>query len=73
VPRVQEARAFGSTQLVITGATAVMLGIGRFAALPYQRRSAENQMPKQNGETHSSAGDACVLSAYSCPDLVFAM
>lgn len=70
---VQVTRAFGDTQLVISGATATMLAIGRFAALPYQRRIAESQVPMQNGETHEAAGDAYVprlqqrlSTRYSC-------
>lgn len=54
---MQVTRAFGATQLVISGATATMLAIGRFAALPYQRRIAESQIPMQNGESHEAAGD----------------
>jgi hypothetical protein len=53
-------RAF-ETQLVISGATATLLAIGRFAALPYQRETAKNQIPKQNGTPHEKAGDQCAL------------
>ena len=55
---MQVTQAFGETQLIVSGATATMLAIGRFAALPYQRRIAESQVPMQNGETHLSAGDS---------------
>jgi hypothetical protein len=56
--RMQVTKAFGTTQLIVSGATATMLAIGRFAALPYQRKIAEKQVPMQNGETHLAAGDA---------------
>eukprot|EP01025_Chloroclados_australasicus_P019096 TRINITY_DN2027_c0_g1_i2.p2 TRINITY_DN2027_c0_g1~~TRINITY_DN2027_c0_g1_i2.p2 ORF type:complete len:184 (-),score=12.72 TRINITY_DN2027_c0_g1_i2:97-573(-) len=59
----QVTRAIGDTQLVISGATAVMLGIGRFAAMPYQRKMAEMQVPTQNGETHAAAGDSLANEA----------
>lgn len=55
--RTQVTKAFGETQLIVSGATATMLAIGRFAALPYQRRTAESQVPMQNGITHQAAGD----------------
>lgn len=61
---VQVTKAFAETQLVVSGATATLLAVGRFAALPYQRRTAESQMPTQNGETHAAAGDSYVLYAF---------
>ena len=61
---VQVTKAFAETQLVVSGATATLLAVGRFAALPYQRRTAESQMPTQNGETHAAAGDSYVLRAF---------
>ena len=65
---MQVTKAIGDTQLVISGATAVMLGIGRFAAMPFQRRMSQMQIPKQNGETHAAAGDQCAPFRHApCP------
>ena len=67
----QVTKAIGDTQLVISGSTAVLLAIGRFAAMPYQRRISEQQVPQQNGEPHMLAGDGCAPGALSlfphCP------
>ena len=39
-------------------ANAVMLGLGRFVFLPYQRdRVSSAGLPEQNGQTHLAAGD----------------
>jgi photosystem I subunit V len=44
--------------LIISAANAVMLGLGRFVVLPYQRAQvAKAGLPMQNGTTHEAAGD----------------
>eukprot|EP00891_Asterochloris_glomerata_P008142 jgi/Astpho2/8142/gw1.00120.275.1_t len=51
-------RALSDTNLVISGATAVSLALGRFVFLDFQRDNAARQgMPVQNGVTHEEAGD----------------
>lgn len=63
---MQVTKAFGETQLIVSGATATLLAVGRFAALPYQRRTAESQVPTQNGDTHLAAGDAYAAAHLPC-------
>jgi len=61
---VTRAELFTDSQLVISGANAVMLGLGRFVFLPYQRdRVASAGLPKQNGMTHLEAGDRLAAEA----------
>ena len=56
---MQSTQAFGQTQLVVSGATATLLAVGRFAAMPWQRARAQEQVPSQNGKPHEDAGDTC--------------
>ena len=51
-------RALSDTNLIISGATAVSLALGRFVFLDFQRDNAKRQgLPVQNGVPHSEAGD----------------
>ena len=57
-PAPQVTRALTPSMVTISVANAVMLGLGRFVFLPYQRdRVASAGLPEQNGETHLAAGD----------------
>ena len=52
-------RAYDDVNLVISGANALCLALGRFVFLPYQRAQVERVgMPTQNGKTHFAAGDS---------------
>ena len=54
----QVTRALSDTNLIISGATAVSLALGRFVFLDFQRDNARRQgLPVQNGVPHSEAGD----------------
>ncbi|CAG9466838.1 unnamed protein product [Pedinophyceae sp. YPF-701] len=60
----QVTRALSDTNLLISGATAAMLGLGRFIVLPYQRRQVSKAgLPKQNGKTYIEAGDRLAQQA----------
>ena len=53
-----QTRAFSDVNLAISGANALMLSLGRFVFMPYQRAEiAKAGLPTQNGETHYAAGD----------------
>eukprot|EP01024_Parvocaulis_polyphysoides_P009389 TRINITY_DN1293_c0_g1_i1.p1 TRINITY_DN1293_c0_g1~~TRINITY_DN1293_c0_g1_i1.p1 ORF type:complete len:131 (-),score=34.48 TRINITY_DN1293_c0_g1_i1:260-652(-) len=55
---VTRAELITNSMLVISGCNAAMLALGRFVAMPYQRKSVENAgLPVQNGTTHYAAGD----------------
>eukprot|EP00898_Chlorokybus_atmophyticus_P005758 jgi/Chlat1/6183/Chrsp42S05737 len=57
--RRQQTVCFGNTALTIAGSTGLLLFLGRFAVLPYQRQWLQRQgLPKQNGQTHAQAGDS---------------
>lgn len=57
-PARQTTRALSDTNLVISGATAVSLALGRFVFLDFQRDNARRQgLPKANGVEYSKAGD----------------
>ena len=45
------------TSLVISGATAASLALGRFVFLPFHRDNLSRQIPTQNGVTNAEAGD----------------
>jgi photosystem I subunit V len=50
--------AFSDVNLAISGANALMLSLGRFVFLPYQREQIKRAgLPVQNGETNFAAGD----------------
>jgi len=52
-------QAVSDTILVISGATAASLALGRFVLLPVQRGFSEKAgPPKQNGVPYPEAGDA---------------
>lgn len=54
----QVTRALSDTNLIISGATAVSLALGRFVFLDFQRDNAKRQgLPVQNGVPHADAGD----------------
>ena len=54
----QVTRALSDTNLIISGATAVSLALGRFVFLDFQRDNVRRQgLPVQNGITHREAGD----------------
>ena len=54
----QVTRALSDTNLVISGATALSLALGRFVFLDFQRDNAKRQgLPVQNGVPHAEAGD----------------
>lgn len=51
--------ALSNTIMVISGATAASLALGRFVLLPVQRAFSEKAgPPKQNGVPYPEAGDA---------------
>ena len=51
-------RALSDTNLIISGATAVSLALGRFVFLDFQRDNAKRQgLPEQNGVKYADAGD----------------
>jgi photosystem I subunit V len=53
-----QTKAFSDVNLAISGANAMMLALGRFVFMPYQRAQIEKAgLPTQNGETHFAAGD----------------
>eukprot|EP01026_Neomeris_dumetosa_P078511 TRINITY_DN84_c0_g1_i1.p3 TRINITY_DN84_c0_g1~~TRINITY_DN84_c0_g1_i1.p3 ORF type:complete len:133 (-),score=29.80 TRINITY_DN84_c0_g1_i1:167-565(-) len=53
-----KAEMITSSMLVISGCNAAMLALGRFVAMPYQRKMTEKAgQPVQNGQTHFAAGD----------------
>lgn len=55
---VQVTQAFSDTNLIISGATAASLALGRFVLLPIQRKfNAKAGLPTQNGIPHAEAGD----------------
>eukprot|EP01025_Chloroclados_australasicus_P041515 TRINITY_DN43_c0_g1_i4.p2 TRINITY_DN43_c0_g1~~TRINITY_DN43_c0_g1_i4.p2 ORF type:complete len:134 (-),score=24.11 TRINITY_DN43_c0_g1_i4:211-612(-) len=55
---ITKAELITPSMLVISGCNAAMLAIGRFVAMPYQRRMVEKAgMPVQNGQTHFESGD----------------
>lgn len=57
-PARQTTRALSDTNLVISGATAVSLALGRFVFLDFQRDNARRQgLPQANGVEYSKAGD----------------
>ena len=57
---MQVTQAFSDTNLIISGATAASLGLGRFVLLPIQRKfAAKAGLPTQNGVPHAEAGDRC--------------
>ena len=45
------------TSIVISGATAASLALGRFVFLPFQRDNVRQQVPTQNGQTAAEAGE----------------
>ena len=52
-------RAYDDVNLVISGANALCLALGRCVFLPYQRAQVERVgAPTQNGQTHFAAGDS---------------
>ncbi|DBA86127.1 TPA: hypothetical protein ACH3X1_005642 [Trebouxia sp. C0004] len=54
----QVTRALSDTNLIISGATAVSLALGRFVFLDFQRDNANRQgLPVQNGVPYAEAGD----------------
>ncbi len=59
VPTTQVAvKALSDANLVISGATAASLALGRFVLLPIQRKFNEKAgLPTQNGVPHAEAGD----------------
>ncbi len=65
-------KALRDTNLVISGATAASLALGRFVLLPIQRKfNAKAGLPTQNGVPHAEAGDrgemvACCHEASAC-------
>ena len=64
--RVQPARALSDANLVVSGATAAMLFVGRFAFLPFQRKSIEKAgRPRQNDQDYYEAGDVRAAEAFS--------
>lgn len=59
-------KAISDTNLVVSGATAAMLFVGRFAFLPFQRKSIEKAgRPKQNDTDYYEAGDVRSAEAFS--------
>ena len=53
-----QTKAFSDVNVTISAANALMLSLGRFAFMPYQRAQMEKAgLPEQNGETHFAAGD----------------
>jgi photosystem I subunit V len=53
-----QTKAFSDVNLAISGANAMMLALGRFVFMPYQRAQIEKAgLPTQNGDTHFAAGD----------------
>eukprot|EP00239_Pterosperma_sp_CCMP1384_P006035 CAMPEP_0197846970 /NCGR_PEP_ID=MMETSP1438-20131217/4772_1 /TAXON_ID=1461541 /ORGANISM="Pterosperma sp., Strain CCMP1384" /LENGTH=137 /DNA_ID=CAMNT_0043458761 /DNA_START=79 /DNA_END=492 /DNA_ORIENTATION=+ len=56
--QVVKTQALSDANVVVSGCTAGMLFIGRYAFLPFQRAKVEQAgMPVQNDETHLEAGD----------------
>ena len=54
----QVTRALSDTNLIISGATAVSLALGRFVFLDFQRDNANRQgLPVQNDVIYAEAGD----------------
>lgn len=56
-------KAISDTNLIISGATAASLALGRFVLMPIQRKfNAKAGLPTQNGVPHAEAGDrqACL-------------
>lgn len=57
-PGRQVTRAVSDTNLIISGATAASLALGRFVFLDFQRDNAARQgLPKANGVEYADAGD----------------
>lgn len=60
------------TSLVISGATATSLALGRFVFLPFHRDNLSRQLPKQNDTPYAEAGDRLAqvsldsLALFSC-------
>merc|ERR1711959_408172 len=53
-----QTKAFSDVNVTISAANALMLSLGRFAFMPYQRAQMEKAgLPEQNGEMHFAAGD----------------
>lgn len=51
-------RALSDTNLIISGATAVSLALGRFVFLDFQRDNVKRQgLPEANGVPYAEAGD----------------
>lgn len=62
-PCVQVTKAISDTNLVISGATAASLALGRFVLLPVQRKfNKKAGQPTQNGIPHAEAGDRWALA-----------
>lgn len=57
-------RAAFETSIVISGATASALALGRFVFLPFQRDNINRQQPRQNDTPYPDAGDR--LAQVSC-------
>lgn len=58
--------ALSDANLIVSGATAAMLFVGRFAFLPFQRMSVEKAgRPKQNDQDYFEAGDVRSAEAFS--------
>ena len=54
----QVTKALSDTNLIISGATAASLALGRFVLLPVQRRfNNKAGLPQQNGVSNAEAGD----------------
>ena len=58
--------------IIISGATAASLALGRFVFLPFQRDNANRQgLGKQNDETHAEAGDRFSQVIVTCKLCLF--
>lgn len=64
---MQVTKALSDTNLIISGATAASLALGRFVLLPVQRRfNNKAGLPQQNGISNAEAGDRQAQALAGC-------
>ncbi|KAK9791850.1 hypothetical protein WJX73_002993 [Symbiochloris irregularis] len=61
--RQLKTQAVADTALVISGATATSLALGRFVFLPFHRDNLKRQQPRQNDTPYAEAGDRLAQEA----------